>query len=222
MNRELAIWTDFGGVITEPVNTTFRCFGQRVGVPPYALKEAMRLVGAAHGTDSTGVLDIPLLDEAVWAGEVERELERTFGLIVDLRDFGDRWFDRRPANQRWLEHLAGFRAEGLFVGMLSNLPPSWERHRRTMADDAHFDDVVCSYAVGARKPDPAIFRIPALRADRPAAACVLVDDLEKNCAGAKAAGWHAIHFQDADQTAAEVAALRSRTTKISRRTSYPA
>lgn len=204
MNRELAIWTDFGGVMTEPVDTTFRHFSERVGVPPHALEEAMRLVGAAHGTDSMGVLDIPLLDEPAWAGEVERALERTFGLSADLRDFGDRWFDRRPANQRWLEHLAGFRSQGLFVGMLSNLPPSWERHRRAMADDACFDEMVCSHAVGARKPDPEIFRVAALRADRPAAFCVLVDDLEKNCAGARAAGWHAVHFRDADQAAAEI------------------
>jgi putative hydrolase of the HAD superfamily len=204
---DLAIWTDFGGVVTAPVDATFRAFSDRVGVPLYALKEAMRLVGEAHGTDSMGVLDIPLLDETAWAHEIELELERTFGVVADLENFGDRWFEGRPANHAWLARLEDFRARGLFVGLLSNLPPSWERHRRYMADDSRFDAMVCSYAVGCRKPEPAIFHLAAERAGRAPADCVLVDDLEKNCAGAREAGWHAVHFRDADQAAQEIEAL---------------
>jgi putative hydrolase of the HAD superfamily len=203
----LAVWTDFGGVLTPPVDVTFRDFTHRVGVPLHALKEAMRLVGEAHGTDSMGVLDIPLLSEEDWAREVERELEHTFGIVVDLMNFGDRWFDRRPANRTWVEELAALRSRGAFIGLLSNLPPSWERHRSHMVDDSHFDDIVCSYAVGARKPDPEIFRIAAERAGRRPHECVLVDDLEKNCAGAMAAGWQAVHFRNAVQAAREVRAL---------------
>ncbi|GGK87724.1 hypothetical protein Sme01_49110 [Sphaerisporangium melleum] len=212
MSGDLAIWTDFGGVITAPVDVTFHDFSTRTGVPTHALKEAMRLVGEAHGTDSMGVLDIPLLDEAAWAHEVEEELARTFGLAADLRDFGDRWFEGRRADQAWLRRLAGLRSRGVFVGMLSNLPPSWERHRRYMADDSCFDDIVCSYAVGHRKPEPEIFEIAAERCGHDPAACVLVDDLEKNCAGAVAAGWQAVHFRDAEQAATEIEELiRART-----------
>jgi len=209
----LAVWTDFGGVLTPPVNVTFHEFGDRVGVPPHALKEAMNRVGQAHGTDSMGVLDIPLLDENEWAREVERELERSFGVVADLEDFGDRWFSGRPVNEAWVEHLADFRSHGAFVGLLSNLPPSWERHRRQMVDDSFFDAIVCSHAVSCRKPEPEIFHIAAEQAGHTDAAdqgpdsCVLVDDLEKNCTGAVAAGWQAIRFRDADQAAGEVEEL---------------
>ncbi len=205
MNREIAIWTDFGGVITEPVDKTFVGFSERTGVPLHALKEAMRLVGEAHGTDAMGVLDMPLLDEAAWTREVEEELDRTFGLVADLHDFGARWFEGRPVNRAWLERLADFRSRGIFVGMLSNLPPAWERHRRYLADDSRFDAVVCSYAVGHRKPERGIFRIAAERTGR--AACVLVDDVAKNCAGAVAAGWQAVQFHDTHQAAAELETL---------------
>jgi putative hydrolase of the HAD superfamily len=207
MTNDLAVWTDFGGVLTAPVDTTFREFSDRVGVPLYALKEGMRLVGEAHGTDSMGVLDIPLLSEIDWAHELERVLAGTFGLVADLEDFGDRWFEGRPGNRTWLDVLAGLRSRGVFVGMLSNLPPSWERHRRHLADDSCFDAVVCSYAVGSRKPEPEIFRFAAERAGRPASRCVLVDDLEKNCVGAETAGWQAVHFTDADEAAARLEEL---------------
>jgi putative hydrolase of the HAD superfamily len=207
MKRDIAVWTDFGGVITQPVSVTFSNFSARVGVPVHALQKAMSLVGLAHGTDSMGVLDIPLLSEEEWAAEVERELEATFGIVADLSSFGRRWFEGRPANDAWLESLAGFRRRGLFVGLLSNLPPSWERYRRDMVQDSSFDAMVCSYAVGSRKPEPQIFRFAASQAGRAAADCVLVDDLEKNCAGAVAAGWRAVHFRDAAQAAREIEAL---------------
>jgi len=196
-----ALWTDFGGVLTPPVEVTFRDFSDRAGVPLHALKEAMRLVGEDHGTDAMGVLDIPLLTESAWIEALELELEQGFGLVCDLSNFGDRWFAGRRANADWLEHLAAFRSRGLFVGMLSNLPPSWERHRRHLVDDTHFDDLVCSYAVGVRKPDPEIFQLAAQRAGRAPQDCILVDDMEKNCAGAIAAGWRAVHFLNADQAA---------------------
>lgn len=210
----LAVWTDFGGVLTPPVDVTFSQFADRVGVPLWALKESMRLVGEKYGTDSMGVIDIPLMDEASWSGELEDVLGGTFGLVADLENFGDRWFAGRPANKAWAAHLETFRARGAFVGLLSNLPPSWERHRRFMIDDSHFDDIVCSYAVGSRKPDPEIFRLAAERAGLPPHQCVLVDDLEKNVAGAVAAGWQAVHFRDADQAARQVAGLLDAATPV--------
>ncbi|MGW2491645.1 HAD-IA family hydrolase [Streptomyces sp. NPDC001606] len=203
----LAVWTDFGGVLTPPVAVTFNLFCDRVGVPLWSLKEAMRIVGEKYGTDSMGALDIPLIDEATWSSELEDVLGNEFGLVADLSNFGDRWFAGRPANQAWAGHLTEFRAQGAFVGLLSNLPPSWERHRRYMADDSLFDDIVCSHAVGARKPDPEIFRLAAERAGLEPHRCVLVDDLEKNVAGAMEAGWQAVLFHDAEQAARQVQGL---------------
>lgn len=204
-----AVWTDFGGVLTEPVNRTFRSFTDRFGVPGHALREAMAEVGRSYGTDSMGPLDIPLIDEATWATQVEAVLAHSFGLECDLSDFGERWFAGRPANQVWVDHLRGLRAKGVFVGMLSNMPPAWERQWRRMVPEDSFDAVVCSHSAGSRKPEQAIFATAQRRTGLPAASCLLVDDLEKNCAGAREAGWQAVLFTTTADVIAQVDNLLS-------------
>ncbi|HEY0486071.1 MAG TPA: HAD family phosphatase [Mycobacteriales bacterium] len=205
-----AVWTDFGGVLTPPVEETMARFAERIGALPYQLREAMQQVGRELGTDMMAPLDIPLLTEAQWSRRVERVLRERFGVDADLGDFGGHWFDDRPANQRWVDFLLALRRNGWFVGMLSNMVPSWEAHwRRMVPADALFDAVVSSYQVGCRKPDAAIYHLAAARAGTEPGRCVLVDDLEKNCAGARAAGWQAVHFRDTAQAAAELNLLLS-------------
>lgn len=203
-----AVWTDFGGVLTPPVAETMRDFGLRVGVTPEALGEAMAEVGRSHGTDSMAPLDTPLVSEVEWSRQVERVLRDRFKTNVDLSGFADKWFAGRPANGAWVAELRRLRAEGWFVGLLSNMVPSWDAHWRAMVPaEEVFDDVVCSYEVGCRKPEPEIFALAARRAGVPPEACVLVDDLEVNCAGARAAGWQAVFFTSAEDAAARVAAM---------------
>ncbi|MDX6354087.1 MAG: putative hydrolase of the superfamily, partial [Streptomyces sp.] len=56
-------------------------------------------------------------------------------------------------------------------------------------------------------PMPEIFRLGEQAGGVPASACVLVDDVAGNCAGARAAGWHAVEFATAAQAIAQVTAL---------------
>lgn len=209
-SRITAVWTDFGGVLTPPVAETMADFAARAGVRPEQLRGAMELVGRSFGTDMMAPLDIPLLTEEQWARQVEQVLLEHFGVRAELSDFGARWFAGRPANQSWVDFLLALRRAGWFTGMLSNMVPSWERHwRRMVPADRLFDAVISSYQVGCRKPEAAIFRLAAARAGVTADQCVLVDDLAVNCEGAQAAGWHAVHFQDAAQAASELNHLLS-------------
>jgi putative hydrolase of the HAD superfamily len=204
-NRDrLAVWTDFGGVLTPPVREGFRSFTDRFGVPEHALKQAMAEVGRSYGTDSMGPLDIPLVDEATWAKQVEKVLEENLGWPVDLSNFGERWFDRRPPNRAWVAYLHTLRSRGVFVGMLSNMPPSWEPYWRQMVPESLFDAVVVSHLAGCRKPQREIFALAASTTGYAAQECVLVDDLEINCAGARAAGWDAVVFTDAASAAGDI------------------
>lgn len=207
MPNTLAIWTDFGGVLTPPVAETFRVFTARYGVPEHALKEAMATVGRSYGTDAMGPLDIPLVDEATWAAQVTEELASSYGVICDLSDFGERWFDGRPPNRAWVSYLRGLRERGVFVGMLSNMPPAWESQWRRMVPADLFDAVVVSHAVGSRKPEREIFDVAAKRAARSPADCVLIDDMHVNCTGAQAAGWKSVLFNDTETVAKEIDAL---------------
>lgn len=200
----LAIWSDFGGVLTPPVRDTFRVFSNRVAVPEHALNGAMKEVGRYYGTDAMGPLDIPLLDEATWARQVEQVLADDYDIVADLSDFGEIWFEGRPPNRAWIAYLRTARQRGVFVGMLSNMPPAWEPRWRRMVPEDLFDAVVVSHAAGHRKPQREIFEVAERRCGRVPRECVLVDDLAVNCRGARTAGWRAVLFEEAAQAAQEV------------------
>jgi putative hydrolase of the HAD superfamily len=190
-----AVWTDFGGVLTPPAEDSMLAFCAKVGIATHVLGSAVTAVAAYYGQrDPMAPLDIPLVSEHAWARQVERVLARDFALEVDLGDPGEAWFADRPVNLDWLSYLDRLRAKGVFVGLLSNMVPTWNRHWQRMVPHDFFDAVVLSHEVGFRKPAPEIFahaaRVAGVRAD----ACVLIDDLAVNCAGAEAAGWRAIEF----------------------------
>ncbi len=70
-----------------------------------------------------------------------------------------------------------------------------------------FDTFLASCWLGVRKPAPDFYqRILAITAAR-AEDSVFIDDREENVAGAKALGFHVIHFQSADQLRRELDAV---------------
>lgn len=191
-----AVWTDFGGVLTPPIQEDTAAFCRRIDLPPKDFLAAMRTIGDAHGTDPMAPLDTPLLTIDEWAGRMEEILRTEHGHTVDLSDFSARWFADRETNKRWLVRLEQLKADGYFVGLLSNMVPAWDSHWRRMVPVELFDDLMLSFKVGCRKPEPEIFQLAQERAGQPADACLLVDDSAANCEGATTAGWQAIHFTD--------------------------
>ncbi|GAA3505063.1 hypothetical protein GCM10019016_121760 [Streptomyces prasinosporus] len=203
-----AVWSDFGGVLTPPVDRDLEDFCAREGLPAAAFRRAMAEVARPFGGDVMAPLDTPLLSEEEWARRMAAELARDAGVEADLSGFGERWFRGRRTNDAWLRFLRGLHDGGLFVGMLSNMPPAWDRQwRRMVQPDGLFDALVLSFEVGSRKPERRIFEIAAEAAGVPAESCVLIDDSAANCAGAEAAGWQAVHFTDAERAAARLRPL---------------
>ncbi|GGK77309.1 HAD-IA family hydrolase [Streptomyces flaveus] len=205
-----AVWTDYGGVLTPPVAESMKTFCARLGVPPATLLAAMRQVSrdCGAGDDILAPLDTPLLTQETWERRVEEALATHNGIRVDLGDYPARWFADRAVNQPWLDTLHRLRRQGVFVGLLSNMPPAWDRHwRLAVPPEGLFDAVVLSYASGCRKPEEEIFRLAAERAGVRREECVLVDDLAVNCAGAERAGWHGVEFTGAAAASARVDAL---------------
>lgn len=81
------------------------------------------------------------------------------------------------------------------IGMLSNIGVEdmdlfFTRDER----QTFFDAVVLSGEVGLTKPHPYIFQMMAERLGVSPGECVMIDDLEDNCAGADAAGMKAIQY----------------------------
>ncbi|WP_432134812.1 MULTISPECIES: HAD family hydrolase [unclassified Streptomyces] len=205
----LAVWSDFGGVLTPPLSHTMARFCAAAGLDQQVVARAVATVTARYGTtDIMEPIDTPLVTEEEWLREIGDVLESEHGVTLRLTTMADAWFDGRETNHAWVARLRKQRDRGAFVGMLSNMVPTWDRHWRRMIDPAGlFDEVLLSFEVGHRKPSPGMFELAAARAGVPAERCVLVDDLAHNCAGAEAAGWRAVLFTDADSAGAELDAL---------------
>ncbi|MFD6390503.1 HAD-IA family hydrolase [Nocardia sp. NPDC060259] len=205
MGPSVAIWSDFGGVLTPPVADTFAAFCQKTGLAPDPLRSAIAAVTATFGTEDMMLpLDTPLVTEDEWLDLVRAALAEQ-GIHAAIPSLAETWFADRPANTSWVNALLRYRTEGAFVGMLSNMPPAWEPYwRKMVVADELFDTVVNSAQVGCRKPDREIFDLAAERAGIAPDRCILVDDLPQNCAGARAAGWRAVLFVDAEQAIADV------------------
>ncbi|MFD5315512.1 HAD family hydrolase [Streptomyces sp. NPDC127098] len=205
--ERIAVWTDFGGVLTPPLSHTMAVFCARVGVRPEILNEALGKVTARYGTEDVMLpIDTPLVTEAEWLAEIGEVLAADHGITLRLTTLADIWFDGRETNHAWVDALRAARGRGAFVGMLSNMVPTWDAHWRRMVDPAElFDDVLLSFEVGHRKPSPEMFALAAERAGVPPERCLLVDDLAHNCAGAEAAGWRALHFTDPAEAVARLA-----------------
>lgn len=193
------VWSDFGGVLTPPIEHSIEQFCRNQGVGRRELLAAMAVVSARYGVDDPlAPLDIPLVGEDEWLREVSAEL----GGALRIGSLADTWFAGRATNLAWVEVLREIRRRGTGVSLISNMVPTWDVHWRRMVDaDELFDHIMLSFEVGYRKPAPEMFGLAAQRAGVLPAECVLVDDLAKNCAGAEAAGWRAVHFLDANSAA---------------------
>jgi putative hydrolase of the HAD superfamily len=80
--------------------------------------------------------------------------------------------------------------------------------RRQFADTLrHFDALVLSHEVGARKPDRAFFAHCRRLAGCGPEGCLFIDDLPANVEGARACGWHAIVYLDPEDLKRRLARL---------------
>jgi len=109
-------------------------------------------------------------------------------------------------NGRTLEWMKSLKSRGFKIGILTNMPPSFAKDyfRSAFADFIALSDaLVISGEEGVVKPDRRIYDILRERIGLPAESLLFVDDVEKNVAGARAAGWEAIRFVSNEQVEAD-------------------
>lgn len=90
------------------------------------------------------------------------------------------------------------------IGMLSNMGREWIQDIFTKKDLELFDVIVLSGEEGVTKPNPLMYERVAERLDVAPEECVMVDDLERNCAGARDVGMRAVLFETTRQLEAEL------------------
>jgi putative hydrolase of the HAD superfamily len=197
---------DFGGVLTTPLEASFRYWSERSGVPLEDLGAALQRLAERDGAHPLHLLERGELTEADFLGAIGGELGG-----VDMSAFTETYFEHLDVNTELIERLRAWKSEHprLRMAMCTNNVREWEPRWRAMVPvDELFEEVIDSAFVGARKPEPRIYEIVLERMGGvEPGACVLLDDFESNCEGARALGMHAVRFATTEQAIADVDAF---------------
>jgi len=197
-----ALISDFGGVLTSPLQEGFLAYQDESGVSLEDLGKAMARAIEEHGDHPLFVLERGEISETEFRARVEPHLEDGFDL-VRLRTV---YFERMEPNRPMIEFVRRVREDGLRTALLTNNVREWEPLWRAKLPEIEqlFEVVVDSAFVGMRKPDPAIYELTLERLGLRGEDCVFVDDLELNCETARTLGMLAVRFEDARQAIPEL------------------
>lgn len=199
-----AVISDFGGVLTTPLEDSFEAFQESSGVPLPALGEAMAALTAARGTNPLSELETGRCSEAEFLGALGDRLSKQLRRTVEMGDFGERYFAHLAPNVTMIEYMRQLRGRGYRMAICTNNVREWEpRWRAMLPVDEIFDVVVDSAFVGTRKPEPRIYELTLERLGVAASAALLIDDIEINCQAARELGMGAVWFRSTDQAMAD-------------------
>lgn len=122
--------------------------------------------------------------------------------IADLLGIGvDEWRGRikhgEVKDERVLKYARELKKRGYKTALLSNIGRE-SLSKRFDSDELRtvFDVVVASGDVGVMKPDPEIYTHTAQLLDVKPEECVMIDDRETHCAGARAVGMQAVCYSN--------------------------
>lgn len=199
-----ALVVDWGGVLTEPLDTAIRAWADLDGVDFEHYLEVMRSWLGPHQGElardnpvaalERGEIELPHFEE-----QLAQRLSDVAGHQVLADGLLQRMFDQFEHAPAMSALVLRARRAGLRTGLLSN---SWGNEYPRDGWDDMFDAIVISGEVGMRKPELAIFAHVLSRLGVRAEETVFVDDLEHNVAAAAGLGIIGVHHTSYDTTAA--------------------
>jgi putative hydrolase of the HAD superfamily len=202
-----AVISDFGGVLTSPLEAAFRAFQERSGVPLAALGQAMAALGERSGANPLFELETGRLTEREFLGGLGSELSAALGRDIDMSTFSQGYFEDLTPNQPLIDFMRSLRERGYRLAICTNNVREWEPlWRAKLPVDEIFEVVVDSAFVGVRKPEPRIYELTLERLGVAAHEALLLDDIELNCTAARELGLTAVWFRDTEQAIADVEA----------------
>jgi epoxide hydrolase-like predicted phosphatase len=204
-----ALIVDWGGVLTEPLESAMRSWAEVDGVDFEHYIGVMReWLGEHQGelaaTNPVAALERGEIEVPDFEQEFAARLSTDTGRAIEPDGLLQRMFDQfehEPAMSALVlrAHRAGIR-----TGLLSN---SWGNEYPREGWDQMFDAIVISGEVGMRKPEPQIFHHALeLIGVRPEQA-VFVDDLQVNITAAEEVGIVGVHHTSYDETAQRLETL---------------
>lgn len=187
---------DFGGVLTTNIWHSFDLFCESENLERGTVLKLFRADGEA----------LALLRSLERGAVTDEEFEQEFGglLGVDPPGLVERLFAGLAPEQAMIDAVSAARASGIRTGLISN---SWGTGIYERAPLDIFDATVISGEVGLHKPEPEIYKLGAERIGFEPEACVFVDDLRENIAGAEAVGMTAVLHRNPIETIAELEGL---------------
>jgi putative hydrolase of the HAD superfamily len=204
-----AVVSDFGGVVTLPLNEAFERAHEEIGIPLDALRTAMAINAKRFGEPTLFKLERGQMTEAEFLTGLEATLSEVLERPITLDAYGARLMSELRPNEPLLDYYRSLRDErGIRLAILTNNVREWHDAWRTKLNvDELFELVVDSAFEGCRKPEPEIYALTLERLGLEASDCAFVDDVEVNVTAATESGMHGIHFRDTDQVIAELDAL---------------
>jgi 2-haloacid dehalogenase len=126
-----------------------------------------------------------------------------------LRAYRERWLETIPGPVPGVHALVeGLSRHGVPLFAITNFGADfWEMFRPTAPLFDHFGDIVVSGVEKMMKPDPAIYALALERFGLAPGEGLFVDDSLPNVEAARANGFVAHHFRDAEALRAELTAL---------------
>lgn len=205
MSRIEMVISDFGGVLTTPLEEAFLAFQNKVSIPPKVFRDALKGITDETGTNPLFELECGRITEEQFDSQLADALEPQLGRRPDIKKFGLELFATLSPNVGMLDLIREVRRDGLRTALLTNNVKEWEPLWREMLPvDELFETVVDSAFVGIRKPDPRIYELTLGRVGLPAEACIFIDDMDINCEAAAELGIHAVHFRETAQARSDV------------------
>ena len=202
-----AVISDFGGVLTTPLLTSFMSLQDEIGVSPEHFGKALRTLTAERGENPLFEMERGEIGEDEFLALLADGLEPLLDHEPHLHRFRELFIGTLEPNPPMIELLRELKGRGLRMAMLTNNVKEWEPHWRPMLPvDEIFETVVDSAFVGCRKPEPRIYEITLERLGLPAEQCLFIDDMLLNIEAARELGLNAVHFEETDAAVAEIRA----------------
>lgn len=199
-----ALLVDYGGVLTTSIAASFRAFCQDERIDTDAFRRALF---TDHDDESSPIarVETGAITQAEFDVLVAGRLSDACGASITSERLKERMFARVRPDEAMRSAVLQVRAAGFRTVLVSN---SWGGDDYPL-DELRplFDEMLLSGQIGLRKPAPEIYLRAAERAGCEPGACVFVDDLEHNIAGAEAVGMTGIVHRETARTRARLAEL---------------
>jgi len=196
-----AVVFDFGGVLISPI------------------VEKVTVLADGHGTTMHELLHVLLGPRDSGPDHPWHRCERGEIAVADIQGMLGPWADEAGIALRGdeidalleggdrvlaevIDRIDALRAAGYRTALLTN---TFAEFRATMEADIgfhHFDAIVESFAVEARKPEPAIYEATARMLGVAHDEILYLDDFDQNLEPAVALGWQVIHVTGPEQSLA--------------------